>query len=484
MQTILRYALAHSVTAALLVGAASAQTTVSISDPIVHVDDARIQGGSMANTVFDGEKLATKIHPTNAAYTRRSVLKFDTHNTVPAGATVSSATLVLTISKADAESRRLGVYRLSQTFDEDYASWTVRKSGSKWTTQGGDLAEKFAELSVGSTVGSKVSFDLTKLVQGVVKGTYGSSRYTRIALVDLGSGSNTSYKEFHNSESSDTSVRPVLKVVYGGSAPPPDDPEPEPEPAPAPTGSTIKVLHWNIHRGYATDGAYNLSTIGSWLAKINPHVISLNEVHYDTSYTDDNQPALLKQMLESKTGRTWYSYFRTTAGSTKGHGNLILSRYPISASGYCQLDSARVAAQATVAVNGRNVNFYSTHLDSADSGTKRIAEVKALLSCLGNDAEQKIVAGDFNAQASSTEINLMKDLYVDGWAKADANGDAYSYPGNTRWGATRNSRIDYVFVSEKAGYTVIRKAEVLDTRDSSGDMPSDHKPLVLTLEIK
>ena len=474
----LRHAVALALGLILAGSSAFAQTTVSISEPTMQVDDARIQGGTLATTVFSKEPLATKIHPSNATYTRRSVLKFDTHNTVPAGAAVQSATLTLTISKADAESRTLGIYRLSQTFDEDYASWITRKSGSKWTTAGGDLAEKFAESSVGSSVGAKVSFNVTSLVQGVVSGRYGSSRYTRVALIDLGAGSNTSYKEFYNSEVSDPSLRPVLTVVYGGSAPPP------PPPAPAPSGSTLKVLHWNIHRGYTSDNRYNLTTIGSWIAKMSPNIISLNEVHNDTSYTDDNQPALLKAMLESKTGKTWYMYYRTTQGTTKGNGNLILSQFPIGSSGYCQLDSARVAAQVSVQVNGRLVNFYSTHLDSADSSTRRIAEVKTLLSCLGNDAEQKIVAGDFNAQASKTEIALMKDVYIDGWAKADSLDVAYSYAGNTSFGATRNSRIDYVFVSKTASYVAIRKAEVIDTRDADGDMPSDHKPLVVTLEIQ
>ena len=689
----------HTVAATTLAAAvlflpsgALAQTTVKISGPTDHVDDARIQGGSLADRVFDDERLATKVHPSSATYHRRSVLKFDTHNTVPRGATIQSAILTLTVSKADPETRRLGLYRLSQTFDEDYASWTHRKSGSQWDDAGGDFDQKFAEAAVGSTAGAKINFNVTTLVQGVVTEKYGSSRYTRVGIMDLGSGSDTSYKEFYNSEYSDASKRPVLTVVYGGStttdgggdegdggsgetttsvlpsgwtsrdigsvgqsgsasnsgssftvsgagddvwgtsdefhyvyrslsgdgtisaevaaisgaedwtkvgvmmrgstssnaaqafmlvskakgmafqrrtasgasssstiggtgtAPrwvrlaragrtitaygskdgsswirigsatfdipstilvglavsshdsgrlatgsfesvkvvtgtpsspaPTDSDDEEDEPAPAPTGSTLKVLHWNIHRGYTSDNRYNLTTIGSWLAKMSPNIISLNEVHNDTSYTDDNQPYELKKMLESKTGQTWYSYFRTTEGSSRGHGNLILSRFPISSTGYCQLDSARVAAQVTVNVNGRNVNFYSTHLDSAESGSRRISEVKVLLNCLDNDAEQKIVAGDFNAQSSSTEISIMKGDYIDAWAKADSNDDAYSYSGNSRWGATRNTRIDYVFYSESASRLSLQKAQVVDTRDSDGDMPTHHKPLIVTFTVQ
>jgi endonuclease/exonuclease/phosphatase family metal-dependent hydrolase len=472
-------------TTLLLPSAVSAQTTVVINDPAYRVSDARIQGGASANTVFRDQPLATKIHPTNATYTRRSVLKFDTHNTIPAGATVQSATLTLTIAKSDPETRRLGVYRLSQTFDEGYATWYARKSATKWTSAGADLAEKFAEASVGTSAGSKVTFDVTTLVQRVVKGTYGSSRWMRIALVDLGSGSHTSYKEFYHSESTNTGARPVLKVVYGGTT---SAPAPAPEPAPAPTtstGTTLKVLHWNIHRGWGTDGKYNLDRIASWIVKMSPNIVSLNEVERYTSYANEDQPARLLSMLKAKTGAAWYLYYRTGTGSTNGHGNAILSRFPITSPSYCQLSSTRVLANVAIAVNGRLVNFYSTHLDSSTStSTYRIAETKKLISCLGTDAEQKIVAGDFNARDYTYEIGLMEMPAYDSWAEAAADGTAVDYPGNTAFGATRNRRIDYVWLSKRATNVVLKGAKVFDTRDANGHMPSDHKPLLVTFTVK
>jgi endonuclease/exonuclease/phosphatase family metal-dependent hydrolase len=462
----------------LLPSAAAAQTTVVIDDPNTQVADVRIQGGTAANTVFEGQKLATKIHPSNPTYTRRSVLKFDTHYTVPAGATVQSAKLTLTISKADASTRTLGVYRLSQTFTPSSTTWYMRKSGTKWGTAGGDLSEKWAQASVGATVGSKVTFDVTTLVQRVVKGTYGSSRYTRIAIVDLGSGSDTSYKEFHSTEASDSSVRPKLTVVYGGTTT-----TTSPTPAPT-TGSSLKVLHWNIHRGYGTDGKYDLNRIASWIVKMNPHVVSLNEVHKYTSYAKEDQPARLLSMLKSKTGAAWYMYYRTTSGSTNGHGNVLFSRFPITSTSYCQLSSARVMANIAVNVNGRLVNLYSTHLDSSSTTSSyRIAEVKKLISCLSTDAQQKIVAGDFNARDYTTEINTMEVGNYDGWAEAAKDGTAVDYPGNTAYGATRNRRIDYVWYSKGATRVVLKGARVYDTRDANGYMPSDHKPLLVTFQV-
>ena len=480
----------------------AAQTTVLIDNPTGQVDDARIQGGSFANTVFHQERLATKIHPSNPKYHRRTMLRFDTHNTVPRGATVQSATLTLTLSKASAGTRKLGIYRLSRSFDERYANWYTRKSGLRWATSGGDLAEKWAEASVGDTVKTRISFDITSLVQNVVNAKYDDDRYTRMALVDLGGPNHYSYREFYNSEFSDPSVRPVLKVVYGTKAPAPkptpkdppppkepDDPpppkEPDDPPPPSDSGSTLKVLHWNTHRAWGTDGKYNLERIATWIAKMNPNVVSLNEVQRYTSYANEDQPGRLASMLKQKTGATWHVYFRSTSGTSKGHGNAILSRFPIASTSYCQLSSLRVAANAALYVNGRLVNFYSTHLDSADGNSRRVAEVRKLTPCLANDAEQRIIAGDFNDQSATTPITMMKNAgYYDAWAEAASDGTAVDYPGNRKFGATRNSRIDYVFFSKNAKHLVLKGARMIDTRDAHGKMPSDHKPMLVTFSVK
>jgi endonuclease/exonuclease/phosphatase family metal-dependent hydrolase len=480
----------------LMPASAAAQTTVVIDEPNTQVADTRIQGGSNANTVFDKAPLATKVHPSNATYHRRSVLKFDTHNTVPRGATVQSAKITFTISRADRGTRTVSLFRLSRTFDPKYTTWNRRKHAYRWNKRGGDLAEKWAQAAVGSTVGTKVTFDVTSLVQAVVKGKYGDSRYTRIALVDRGHGSDTSYKEFFSTEASSASTRPKLTVVYGSAkasaapkpkptpAPKPEEPEEKPEPREdAPTGSTFKVLQWNIHRAWGTDGKYDLNRIANWIVKLNPSIVSLNEVERFSNFANEDQPVHLEKLVEAKTGRNWYRYYRTGNGAAKGHGNLILSRYPIASTADCQLSATRVLAQASIHVNGRLVNFYSTHWDSARSSSRRISEAKNARSCLNNDAEQKIIAGDFNAQASSSEIAIMKENFSDAWLKADASNDAYSYSGNSRYGATRKSRIDYVFMSKRASKVVLKKAQVVDTRDSRGKMPSDHKPLVVTFEV-
>jgi hypothetical protein len=66
----------------------------------------------------------------------------------------------------------------------------------------------------------------------------------------------------------------------------------------------------------------------------------------------------------------------------------------------------------------------------------------------------------------------------DNWAN-----DSVFVQGNTS-GKTRNTRIDYAFHSKQATRLTLKKAQVFDSRDSTGVMPSDHRPLMTTFEVK
>ncbi len=77
----------------------------------------------------------------------------------------------------------------------------------------------------------------------------------------------------------------------------------------------------------------------------------------------------------------------------------------------------------------------------------------------------------------------MKALFLDTWAVAKAAGTSIAYPGNEA-GNTRNSRIDYVWLSKGTSALVIKRSQVFDLRDANGVMPSDHRPLMTTFEVR
>jgi endonuclease/exonuclease/phosphatase family metal-dependent hydrolase len=406
---------------------------------------------------------------------RRVLLKFDTHTTIPMGSTVTSATLTLTVYGGNAATRTLSAYRETESYTETVATWMNRKSGVRWAQSGGTLGERVAQATVTSTPGSRVTFDVTTMVRNVVNGTYdASSRYARFVVMDAGSSSRDSWRQYYSEDSG--SLGPTLTVVLGsGSAP-------TPPPPPPPSGSTLKVFHWNIHHGVGTDGVYNLSRFVTWIASAAPNVVSLNEVErYNSAWGNEDQPARFAALLKSLTGKTWYYHFAQIVGNTNGQGNLILTTFPITSTASYELSGERSVARVSITVNGRIVNVFSTHIDD-DSSSLRATQMNELKSWMGTFAEQRIVAGDFNTWPSAGEITRMTSSYYDAWAVAAAAGTAVAFAGNN--GETRNTRIDYVFYSKAASYLVLTAARVFDTRDSSGRMPSDHRPLMATFAVR
>src|SRR5690606_30500246 len=111
------------------------------------------------------------------------------------------------------------------------------------------------------------------------------------------------------------------------------------------TGSTLRVLHWNVHHGgIGTDGRFDPARIGSWIAKMNPHIASLNEV--DTT----SHVSSILSALQSKSGVKWYSYF-------SGKGNIVISRLPLEDTSKCSYTSYGVyAPHLKIRFNNRSIS--------------------------------------------------------------------------------------------------------------------------------
>ena len=454
---------------------ASAQTTVTLNQPTSQVLSATVRGGSYANQ-NDEWTLATRASD-DAENRRHALLKFDTENTIPRGSAVTSALLTVTVKSGSADaSRRIAAYQTSLSWTENQVTWKQRRAGESWTNPGGDYGSKLDEAVASNTAGAKVTFDVTPLVKAAVAGELGSSRYTRIALMDLDASTADSYRVYASPNDPNTASRPDLKVTYGGSSA-------APTPSPS-SGSTLRVLHWNTHHGgVGTDGVWDPARLVKWMAKFNPDVVSLNEMERKTSWSrNTDEPVTIAALMKQYTGKTWYWKFETLSGATNGIGNMILSRFPIDASEPRLLSGGRSALNVAIDVNGRMINFTSTHLHP-DSSSYRKTEIGELTSWETGLAEQRIIVGDFNASYTTTEYTLMTKTYYDAWAEAKADGTAVSASDNPN-GNTRNSRIDFIYYSHGARNLVLKSTQVYDTRDANGDMPSDHRPVMSVFTVK
>jgi endonuclease/exonuclease/phosphatase family metal-dependent hydrolase len=442
--------------------------------------DATLRGGAYDDMNFGGGDLETKAS-TDPSALRRALLKFDTHNTIPAGSPINSSTLTLTVRTGNAAVRHLAVYCVPTSFDEYQTTWRLRKGTLYWNTPGGDLGHQHGVVTVTNVAGSKVTIDVTAITREAMQT---SSRYTRLMLVDIDSTSTASWTAYYSNQAGSSTVRPLLVVNYGSTVTQTPTPTPDPEPAPPTTTTSLRVLQWNIQQGHATNGSLNLDRVVDWVYKMKPDVISFNEIMHYASSTSDHVK-IIADKLKARTGQTWYYKWVQKWGASSGEGEAVMSRFPFASTASNLLDCNRAVAEGMVLVNGRTINVFSTHLDynTSWSSTCRLAEIRELKPWAATFAQQRIIMGDFNAWPQLTEIYEMTKDYRDAWAQAVAANTDIAYPDNPD-GNTRKNRIDYVFYSTGATALVLKSAQVYDTRDSSGVKPSDHNPLVATFEVR
>jgi endonuclease/exonuclease/phosphatase family metal-dependent hydrolase len=474
MRMILSRVCAHALVvmaAAAAVSAAAAQTTVTFNVSKPDVVYATLRAGAYADKNLP-TMLKTRAADT-ASNHRRALLKFDTQNRIPAGSNVTSALLTVTVKSGSAAdtTRTIGAYQVTRSWAETETTWNRRRRTSAWMSGGGDLGSLIAKQVVSNVTGTKVTFDVTPLVKSAVAGKLGSSRYTRVALVDLDPATVDSTREFYTPDEANSALRPTLKVVYGKITVAPG------------SSTTLRVLQWNSqYGGVGTDGKADVDRFIKKAASFKADIVSFNEVERYTSYANYDGPAKMAALMKQYTGQTWHYKFTTASGSSTGRGNMILSRFPLDSSGVRLLSHNRAAIDVAINVNGRTINFTSTHLNH-EYTSYRLQEIGELISWEKGLAEQRIIAGDFNAWPGSLENAAMKVTYVDSWAQAQSDGTAVAYDGNTA-GNTRRSRIDYIYYSKGASSLKLVSSQVFDVRDANGVMPSDHRPVLSVFTVK
>ena len=243
------------------------------------------------------------------------------------------------------------------------------------------------------------------------------------------------------------------------------------------------MLDWNIHHGVGTDGDYNIGRIADWIVKTGANVVSLNEVEKYTGWGNEDQPARFASLLKSKTEKTWYYNFAQRDGSTNGQGNLLLTTFEIESDDDYELSYSRSVARIAIIVNGIRVNLYSTHLD-ADSSARRSTQMREL-KALG----RQLSRAAHHPRRLQRLVQHRRDLVDDGRATPTPGrrrrASTSTWPTPATPPAIRATRgIDYVFHSKQASRLKLKRSQVFDVRDSKGVMPSDHRPLMATFDVK
>jgi endonuclease/exonuclease/phosphatase family metal-dependent hydrolase len=234
---------------------------------------------------------------------------------------------------------------------------------------------------------------------------------------------------------------------------------------------TIRVMTYNIHVGIGIDKKLDLRRIAEVINKEKPDLVGLQEVDRGVQRTQR-----IDEIVElSKLTRMDYAFAFNLPYQGGQYGVAILSRFPIRATEHRLYKNLREAERrgfirAEVKIDGRVVNFVTTHLDyQHDDG--RLFEAQQMLAFLSDVKGPLIVVGDFNDLPTGQTYQLMRNTFDDAWIDGRGTGEGFSYPADKL-----TKRIDYIFTRRSDGIKT-KRAWVVQT------LASDHIPVVADLEI-
>jgi beta-glucosidase len=235
---------------------------------------------------------------------------------------------------------------------------------------------------------------------------------------------------------------------------------------------TLSVVSFNLYHDKA-DWPQRLPLIVAGLRALQPDVIALQEV------LQHEQLPNQAQTIADALGYEMYFVSTDPPGQPRRYGNAILTPHPILARSERRLqpyDDARTVAHVRIAIDGRAVDVYTTHLHYTIEGDairrRQLQDVLAHIDDTGDGAPH-ILLGDFNAPVTSAAFQPLLADYIDSYGSRHAEPDA---PANATMNPEffdRAARIDHIF-AERGRFEVLDADIVLDQPDADGHWPSDH----------
>jgi endonuclease/exonuclease/phosphatase family metal-dependent hydrolase len=233
----------------------------------------------------------------------------------------------------------------------------------------------------------------------------------------------------------------------------------------------IRVMTYNIHVGVGMDKKLDLPRIAGVINAEHPDLVGLQEVDRGVERTQR-----VDEIAElAKLTKMDYAFAFNLRYQGGQYGVAILSRHPIMATDHRLYQNTREAERrgfirAEVNVDGRTVNFVTTHLDyQYEDG--RLFEAQQLLSALKDVKGPLIIVGDFNDIPAGEAYQLVRQFFDDAWNQTRPKDDGFSYPADKP-----AKRIDYIF-TRQSDRIKAKRAWIV------GTLASDHVPVLADLEI-
>lgn len=234
----------------------------------------------------------------------------------------------------------------------------------------------------------------------------------------------------------------------------------------------LTVMTYNIHHGGGADGKVDLPRLAEVIRKCEPDLVALQEV-------DNGVPRSANAREAADLGKMlgMFGVFGKAMDYQGGqYGDAVLSRFPIESSDVHHLPyrdgdkrEPRCAVAATVTLHDRRkIVFMSTHLDHTHEPSDRLAQAEELAAIVVKEKLPVILAGDFNCNPGTPPLNaLAKEM------EQTTKDEPPTCPADAP-----KETIDHVFVKPRGG-----KWKVLETRVVEETVASDHRPVVVKLEL-
>ena len=225
----------------------------------------------------------------------------------------------------------------------------------------------------------------------------------------------------------------------------------------------LVVMAYNIAGHDELYDGDHIAKIAAVINKVKPDIVGLEEVHRKTW-----QARFRDQMAELEASTHMNGYFAPSYEQWGGgFGNAILTRGRIASAVAHPLPSIgepRAVIETVIEIDGATISFYVTHLVTWAQLNRSMRTEQ--LSCLAKHVRTSrypyILAGDFNADPSTPELQMFRKLNA-----AQLTGEDI---GPTQ--KQMNKRIDYIFADY--GWEV-RGARAI------AEGPSDHWPVIAEL---
>ena len=228
-------------------------------------------------------------------------------------------------------------------------------------------------------------------------------------------------------------------------------------------GESLKVMTYNIHQGYNTEGRINPWQILDSISEVNPDIIALQESDMNrvTSTNVD-----IVQWLAHKLNM--YVYFGPETKS-QIYGVAILSRFPLANMETWYLKSEedqRVLIRADIEWAGSPLSIYAVHMGLSEED--RTSQTHEILGILSKNPNRKLLMGDLNSYPDSVQIEAFLSVLGDAWVCAGYSSmDPLGYTSSS---TEPSHRIDYILVSKEM-CMYVSNCEVIQNAFGSDHLP-------------